>query len=453
MKTMCLNLGDRLVRAILRDGTILAGVQVSEVGMVACRTFILGALGERQLAAGALVQGVYTAVVLTAGGVLQAVPAMAAIRSSDARPAAQMEVLINGLVIAGVLSMLGCGILWSMPTLFRWTSQSPELVLEATRYIQSLWPSVVAGLIAAALYGYGTAIGRGKSLLVLTVAVTAVNLAAAWLLSLPGHLALGIRGVGFAATVSSVLLAVCFTFVVSDHFRACPRLPRPSREFAGRMMRLGMPFGVIFLSEMSFLTVITLLMGSIGQAELAAHAVAMQWVAVLLVFPVGFSQAAAVMVSRAVGDRSVRSVGVVGRTATLAICAILAVQAFAMLIWPLELGGVFLSATPSLETRNLAIEYMRLAAAAQFLNGVIIVLAGILRGLQEVRRPLVGAIVIYWGIGLPSAYLLAFTADFGGRGLWYGLNIGFLLAATVLLQKFSHYPQLFRHLSRRGSNP
>lgn len=53
------NLRRRAVRNILRDGTLLAGVQVSEIGMVAVRTLMLGALGERQLAAGALVQGIY----------------------------------------------------------------------------------------------------------------------------------------------------------------------------------------------------------------------------------------------------------------------------------------------------------------------------------------------------------------------------------------------------------
>ncbi|MBU1315031.1 MAG: hypothetical protein KJ947_11150 [Alphaproteobacteria bacterium] len=444
------NLQRKAVRNILRDGTLLAGVQVSEIGMVAGRTLMLGALGERQLAAGALVQGIYTAVALTAAGVLQAVPAMAAMNLGAERAREQLAVLVNGIAIAIVLSIVGSAILLSMPMLFRWTSQPKEVVLEASSYVGAIWPALAAGLIAATLYGYGTALGRGKRLLAISTGVTLSSIPLTGFLALPWGLDLGVEGVGYAAVISSATLALCFGLAMRDNFPDFRSVPRASATFAGKMMKLGLPFGLIFLSEMSFLYVVTLLMGTMGEDELAAHAVVIQWVTLLLVFPVGFSQAAAVLVSRAVGQRDVDAVGCTGWTAAVAISVILTVQAFCMFLFPLEMAGIFMSASSSPHVAGLVSDYMRLAALAQFANGVVIVLAGALRGLQEVRGPLVGAIFVYWGAGLPAATVLAFGLDLGGHGLWIGMNVGFVLAAAILLRKFAQYPELFHRLSVRG---
>ena len=46
------------------------------------------------------------------------------------------------------------------------------------------------------------------------------------------------------------------------------------------------------------------------------------------------------------------------------------------------------------------------------------------------------AIVSYWLIGIPFAYLLAFPLGWKGVGLWAGLAIGLACAAIGLLARF-----------------
>jgi MATE family multidrug resistance protein len=58
---------------------------------------------------------------------------------------------------------------------------------------------------------------------------------------------------------------------------------------------------------------------------------------------------------------------------------------------------------------------------------------GMLRGVQDTRVPMVMAIISYWLIGLPVSYVLGFTFDLGGVGIWLGLTVG-LAAACVLMQ-------------------
>jgi MATE family multidrug resistance protein len=45
-------------------------------------------------------------------------------------------------------------------------------------------------------------------------------------------------------------------------------------------------------------------------------------------------------------------------------------------------------------------------------------------------------LVCYWGIGAPAAWLLAFKADWGPTGVWWGLALGLACAALTLIMAF-----------------
>ena len=61
---------------------------------------------------------------------------------------------------------------------------------------------------------------------------------------------------------------------------------------------------------------------------------------------------------------------------------------------------------------------------------------GILRGIQDTSVPMRMAILSYWLIGIPIAYLLAFPLGWEGVGLWAGLAIGLTCAAIGLFARF-----------------
>jgi MATE family multidrug resistance protein len=56
----------------------------------------------------------------------------------------------------------------------------------------------------------------------------------------------------------------------------------------------------------------------------------------------------------------------------------------------------------------------------------------VLRGAADTRTPAFIAAVSYWGIGVPVGYLLAFRADAGPLGVWFGLTAGLAVAAVLL---------------------
>jgi len=61
--------------------------------------------------------------------------------------------------------------------------------------------------------------------------------------------------------------------------------------------------------------------------------------------------------------------------------------------------------------------------------------------------PMYIAVFSYWLIGVPAAYLFAFTFGMGGIGVWIGITIGLVVAAAALLHRFVRRDQL-SHLAK-----
>src|SRR3546814_14822849 len=73
------------------------------------------------------------------------------------------------------------------------------------------------------------------------------------------------------------------------------------------LVRLGIPIGLTIVAESGLFSAAALIMGLIGTAALAAHAVALQCAAVAFMVPLGIGQAAVVRVGLAAGARDGRS--------------------------------------------------------------------------------------------------------------------------------------------------
>ena len=75
---------------------------------------------------------------------------------------------------------------------------------------------------------------------------------------------------------------------------------------------------------------------------------------------------------------------------------------------------------------------MLVAAAFQLFDGVQVVAAGALRGLQDTRMPMLIALFGYWVPGLGTAVWLGFFTPLKGTGVWIGLAVGLVVVAALL---------------------
>jgi MATE family multidrug resistance protein len=92
---------------------------------------------------------------------------------------------------------------------------------------------------------------------------------------------------------------------------------------------------------------------------------------------------------------------------------------------------------------HVAAQLLILAALFQLSDGMQVVGHGILRGMTDVTVPMFIAIVAYWGIGIPTSYILAFVAGWGAEGVWMGFVAGLTTAALSFVYRFH---RLSRHM-------
>jgi MATE family multidrug resistance protein len=204
------------------------------------------------------------------------------------------------------------------------------------------------------------------------------------------------------------------------------------------LLRLGAPISGILAFEVTIFNAAAFLMGLIGAAQLAAHAIALQVASVTFMVPLGLGQAVTVRVGIAYGAGDNAGVSRSGWVAYAMGVSFMAVMALIMFIAPRPLISAFIDIHDPANANvvELAVTFLAFAALFQVADGAQAVAAGMLRGLQDANVPMLYAAIGYWGIGLPLGALLAFQFGFGGAGIWTGLFIGLAVVAALLLYRW-----------------
>jgi MATE family multidrug resistance protein len=179
-------------------------------------------------------------------------------------------------------------------------------------------------------------------------------------------------------------------------------------------------------------------MGLIGRDSLAAHAIAIQIASLAFMLPLGLSQAATVRVGIFHGRRDAEGVARAGRVALgLGVGAAFFLSA-TMVLFPAQMIGLFIDpADPEKANAfRLAISFLFVAAIFQLADGAQAVGAGVLRGLQDTRIPMLFAAFGYWVVGLGVAIWLGFPMGLEGVGVWIGLASGLGVVAILMVGRW-----------------
>jgi MATE family multidrug resistance protein len=99
--------------------------------------------------------------------------------------------------------------------------------------------------------------------------------------------------------------------------------------------------------------------------------------------------------------------------------------------------------TPDAAVVSVVVILLPIAGTFQVVDGLQVTAHGVLRGVGDVRMPMVFNVLAHWCIGLPTAGLLAFGLDWGVAGVWWGLVAGLSSVGVLLLLRL-------RHLAQRG---
>jgi putative MATE family efflux protein len=330
-------------------------------------------------------------------------------------------------------------------SLLRLAGQDPEVARRAGRFLDIALLSLVPGVAAGIMRTAAAALGRPGWAFVVTGIALAVSILANWCLVFgnAGFPALGLRGSALASVCSLTAMALAYALILLldrklARYRLFGHLLRPEWSRLREIVRLGLPIMLTWMFEGALFGGAAILMGLIGVAEVAAHAIALNIAALAFQVPFGIAQAATIRVGMAYGARDVAWIARAGNVALTLGIGFMVVTAAAMWSVPRLLIGIYIdpSALRNAAVIALSVHFLAVAAVFQIADGAQAVAAGVLRGLQDTRVPMIVAGIGYWIGGFGTALLFAFVLGWGGVGVWIGLAVGLVLVAIVLLARW-----------------
>ena len=437
----------RELRALVALSWPLALSNLAQLAMGTTDVMMMGSLGSETLAAGALGTNLYFVALIFGIGLLNAATPMIAreLGRNPTMPGNLPKIVRQGFWSAGCVAIPCWLVLWWSEPLLIAMGQNDALSKAAGTYVHALQWSLLPSWCYLVLRSFVSALERPVWALFIGVAAVLVNAMANWCLML-GHCGcqpLGIAGSGFATLLSSLLMFAALSLVVSvakpfRHFQLFAGFWRPDWPLFRALWRLGLPMAATLSFEVTMFNAAVFLMGMIGAASLAAHAIAVQLASLTFMVPLGIGQAVTVRVGRAYGAQDPEAIRRAGWTAFGLAMAFMAVMSLTMILTPRLLISAFLDiADPNnAPVIDLTTSFLIVAALFQVADGAQVVGSGMLRGLHDARVPMIFALVGYWGIGLPLGAVLAFPFGLHGIGIWIGLATGLIVVACLMVGRW-----------------
>jgi multidrug resistance protein, MATE family len=422
---------------------IMAGM--AEMAINATDVVMMGWLGADALAAGLVGAHFYYFNHFFGLGVLAAVAPLVAQALGARRRRNIRRVVRQGLWVATAIALPVTVIVWHADWALLRLGQDVEVARAAQSYLDtrvygylpSLWFLVLSHLLAAH--------SRPQAILVVSTVAVGINALGNYLLMF-GHFGLPrmeLAGAGLSSAVVDSFLAIGLAVYVlrSRPFKRYFIFYRFWRSDVARFLeifKLGLPIAGTIMAEGGLFLAATLLIGGIGTAELAGHAVAVQCASIAYMVPYGLSQAATVRVGLAAGARSVKRVARSAATAMVAGCGFMLLPAFAFWLWAEPIASVYLDLDDPANADAIAFasSFLVVAAFFQLVDGAQSIAAGALRGIKDTQVPMWLAGLSYWLLGFGAAVGLSFYAGYGGEGVWAGLACGLGAAALFLNWRF-----------------
>ena len=420
---------------------------LAQTAMTATDVLMMGQLGPQALGAGALGSNLYMAVLIFGIGVMAAVTPMLSIELGRNRHAVReirrtvRQGFWAALTVVGPMWLF----LWHAEAILVAMGQDKALSAAAGSYVGTLQWSLLPFFFYLVLRGFVAALQRPFMAFLVVLLAVGFNGFANWLLMFGnlGFPALGLPGSGIATTLSSALMFAGLAAIIGmdrrfRRFRLFGRFWVADWPRYRAFWRLGLPIGATLAFEVIIFNGAAFLMGLIGPASLAAHAIAIQIASLTFMVPMGIGQAATVRVGRAFGAGDRDGIARAGVVAIVLGIGFMALTALVMWLAPQALVRPFLDmAKPGApEVAALAMSFLLYAAIFQIVDGAQVVGSCLLRGLGDTRVPMIYAGLGYWVIGLPLSILLGFRTPLQGIGIWIGLAVALAIVSALMLWRW-----------------
>jgi MATE family multidrug resistance protein len=441
-------------RQLLSLGLPLVGANLAGFLIHMTDTLMLGWYDVTALAAATVANGLWFVVFIVGAGFGHAVTPMVAEAVEQGDDVSARRITRMGLWLSMAYGLVAVALLWRGADLLRLIGQPEAVAVAGGQYLSIAILGFFPALAGHVMRSFLGAVQLTAVQLWITLAALVMNAGFNYALIFGnlGSPELGVEGAALASVLThAVQMGALMAYAQwkRPDLALFRRIWNPDAEVMARVFRLGLPVGGAALAESGLFTGSSIMMGWLGEVELAAHGIALQLTAVMFMFHVGMSNAATIRIGSHFGRRDGPGMR---RTAeaSFALSMFFGIFAIAVfLLLPETLVSAFVD--PDEPRRGAVIALgaglVMIGALFQFVDAAQIVALSNLRGMQDTNVPMWLAALSYWGIGLPAGYVLGVPLGLDGAGVWFGMTLGLTAAALMLTVR------LLRQLARVGAVP
>lgn len=346
----------------------------------------------------------------------------------------------NSLLVNTIFSVLLFGILAAIIPLTPFMGQPAEVISLADNYYIYVSLSIIPLMIFFTFKQFLEGIGNTKIAMYITLASNVLNIALNYLLiyGKMGFPNMGVDGAGLATLISRIIMPVAFIAVINsrDRYRRFLKFfgkERFSVPHQKELARIGLPISGQMVIEFFSLSAITIMMGWMGTASLAANQIAQTMINFTFMISNGIAGASTILVSHAFGIRDREGVKRHGYAGMKISLIIMGSAALMFILLGREIASLF---TSDPEVISISVGIFFVIALFELFDGLQITALGALRGLTDTRRPMIIAIISYLFVSVPVAYLFGFIFGLGEPGLMTGFAFGLLNASIFFIIRF-----------------
>lgn len=434
--------------AMARLASPIVLTQLAWVAMLATDTAMIGRLGPDALAGATLSLMLFFMAYIFCFGIVMATASLASQAYGARNPRRVRRIIRQGWWITIVLTCPALIAFCFTTEFLSLIGQPVEALPHAEAYMSTLMWSLPPAIAFAVLRNFVSALGRPSPALWVMLMGAPLNALLDYGLIF-GHFGLPrleLVGAGLATAIINyilflALLAIALFRRPFSRYAILGRFWRPDWDQFREIFRIGFPIAGSNLMEAGFFIGGVFVIGHFGADVVAAHMIAMQMPHITFMVPMGLSQAATVRIGHAIGRGNPHAVYRAGWTALAMALGFMAIMTIVVLSVPELFASIFLNQehADSEAVLKLAVSFLFFVAFFQLADGLQVVAAGALRGLNDTLTPMIIAAISYWGVGFTVGIGLAFGADLKAAGLWLGFICGLSCAAILLTWRFKRF--------------
>lgn len=357
----------------------------------------------------------------------------------------------HGLFLCTILGVLLFLLVMVAKPIMYFMKQTDEVVGLAMPYLDLVAVSLIPLIIFQGFKQLGDGLSITKLPMYATLIANIVNIGLNYVLIFGkfGMPKLGIIGAAYGTLVARVVMVLFLWFFLlkAEKSRAYilkMRFSKLNTLILKKVSNLGAPSALQMFFEVGIFTAAIWLSGILGKNPQAANQIALNLVSMTFMIAMGLSVTAMIRVGNQKGLKEYYELRRIAFS--IFLLGIILAIGFAIMFLALhkQLPKIYLNFNDAkniadkAEVIVIASKLLLVAAVFQISDSIQVVVLGALRGLQDVKIPMLLVFIAYWLIGFPICWFLGKASAYGTMGIWIGLLVGLTSAAILLYIRFNY---------------